>query len=72
MAEVCAAHKVPLPTAALNFPLAHPAVASVIPGPRTTSELNQILEWWERPVPAGLWSDLKGERLIEASAPVPG
>ena len=72
MAEVCAAHKVPLPTAALKFPLAHPVVASVIPGPRTTSELNQILAWWEHPVPAALWSDLKGERLIEAGAPVPG
>jgi D-threo-aldose 1-dehydrogenase len=71
MAEVCAAHKVPLPTAALKFPLAHPVVASVIPGPRTTSELNQILAWWDHPVPAALWSDLKSERLIEASAPVP-
>jgi D-threo-aldose 1-dehydrogenase len=72
ISTVCTAHKVPLPTAALKFPLAHPAVASVIPGPRTTNELNQILEWWQHPVPGSLWSDLKSERLIEASAPVPG
>ena len=29
---VCDAHKVPLPAAALQFPLAHPAVAAIIPG----------------------------------------
>jgi D-threo-aldose 1-dehydrogenase len=72
IAEVCAAHKVPLPAAALKFPLAHPVVASVIPGPRTTGEFDQIMRWWEHNVPAALWSDLKSERLIEASAPVPG
>jgi D-threo-aldose 1-dehydrogenase len=72
MAAVCAAHKVPLPAAALKFPLAHPVVASVIPGPRTSDEFNQILSWWEEPIPASLWSDLKSERLIAADAPVPG
>lgn len=71
IARVCEAHKVPLPAAALKFPLAHPVVASIIPGPRTATELNQIFEWWEHPIPASLWGDLKSERLIEASAPVP-
>ena len=71
IARVCAAHTVPLAAAALKFPLAHPVVASVIPGPRTTNELNQIFEWWQQPIPASLWSDLKNEGLIEANAPVP-
>lgn len=31
---VCDSHQVPLAAAALQFPLAHPAVAAVIPGPR--------------------------------------
>jgi D-threo-aldose 1-dehydrogenase len=71
IARVCDSHKVPLPAAALKFPLAHPVVASTIPGPRTTAEFNQIMEWWAHPIPASLWSDLRNERLIEAGAPVP-
>lgn len=71
IARVCDAHGVPLAAAALQFPLAHPLVASIIPGPRSAGELNQILEWWETAVPGALWSDLKGEKLITAAAPVP-
>jgi D-threo-aldose 1-dehydrogenase len=71
IARVCDAHGVPLAAAALQFPLAHPLVASIIPGPRSAGELNQILEWWETAVPGALWSDLKGEKLITAAVPVP-
>ena len=71
LARVCDAHHVPLAAAALHFPLAHPTIASVIPGPRSTAELNQIFEWWNHKIPASLWSDLKNEKLIEADAPVP-
>jgi D-threo-aldose 1-dehydrogenase len=71
IAAVCDAHGVPLPAAALRFPLAHPLVASVIPGPRSTDELNQIFEWWDASIPASLWSDLKSEKLVAADAPVP-
>jgi len=71
IAAVCDAHKVPLPAAALRFPLAHQAVASVIPGPRSADELRQIFTWWEHPIPAGLWSDLRSEKLIDAGAPIP-
>ena len=35
---VCDRHGVPLPAAALQFPLAHPAVAAIIPGPRDADE----------------------------------
>lgn len=72
IAKVCESHDVPLPAAALQFPLAHPVVASTIPGPRSAQELAQILEWWEHKIPDGLWSDLKSEKLIAANAPVPG
>jgi len=71
IAEVCDDHKVALPAAALRFPLAHKVVASIIPGPRSAAELNQIFEWWNAPIPASLWSDLKTARLIDAAAPVP-
>ena len=69
--RVTAAHKVPLAAAALQFPLANPIVASVIPGPRSIDELNQILAWSELKIPAGLWSDLQSEGLLDAAAPVP-
>ncbi|WP_421726538.1 aldo/keto reductase [Bauldia sp.] len=71
LARVCDAHNVPLAAAALKFPLAHPAVASTIPGPRSAEELEQILEWWQLEIPGSLWSDLKNEKLIPENAPVP-
>jgi len=71
LSRVCAAHDTPLPAAALRFPLAHPQVASVIPGTRTPDELAQLLDWWERDIPSSLWSDLVGEGLLRADAPTP-
>ena len=71
LARVCAAHDVPLAAAALQFPLAHKTVASVIPGPRSATELNQILEWWQVKIPPALWRDLKSEKVLDEAAPVP-
>ena len=71
MARICAARGVSLAAAALRFPLAHPVVASTIPGPRSAAEVGQILAWWNAPIPAALWQDMKAEGLIDAEAPVP-
>ena len=68
---VCDTHGIPLAAAALQFPLAHPAVASVIPGARSVAELEQILQWSALPIPAALWDELKQAGLIDAAAPVP-
>lgn len=69
MSRVCTAHGVPLPAAALQFPIAHRVIKSVIPGPRTPEELAQILAWWDHPIPAAFWSDLKSEGLLDPDAP---
>ena len=69
---VCDSHKVPLPAAALQFPLAHPAVCAVIPGPRSAAEFNANLPLFTYPVPSSLWSDLKSAGLLRQDAPVPG
>ncbi|MCY4461326.1 MAG: aldo/keto reductase [Albidovulum sp.] len=69
--KVCEAHSVPLPAAALQFPLAHPVVASVIPGTRTPSELREVLVWKSTAIPSTLWTDLKSEGLLNPDAPVP-
>ena len=72
IAAVCARHNVPLPAAALQFPLAHPLVVSVIPGARSVAELDQNVSHMTLPIPPELWSDLKADRLLDAAAPVPG
>ena len=68
MKAVCAAHGVPLAAAALQFPLAHPIVASVIPGAINPDQVRQNVESFRRPIPASLWSDLKSEGLISGKA----
>ncbi len=71
IAAVCKAHSVPLAAAALQFPLAHPVVCAIIPGPRTAAEFNENLPLFTMKIPAGLWSDLRQQGLLPASAPVP-
>jgi D-threo-aldose 1-dehydrogenase len=71
LARVCAAHEVALPAAALQFPLAHPAVVAVIPGARSAAEFEQIAAWWHARLPESLWNELRDQGLIAADAPVP-
>jgi D-threo-aldose 1-dehydrogenase len=68
----CKAHGVPLAAAALQFPLAHPAVVSVIPGGQSARELHQNVAALCHPIPAALWDDLKRAGLMREDAPVPG
>ncbi len=62
---------IPLPAAALQFPLGDEIVCSVIPGPRDKGELEQIVTWFKTPIPKEFWSSLKAKNLIEPSAAVP-
>ncbi len=71
IAAVCKSHNVPLPAAALQFPLAHPVVAAVIPGPRNAAEFTENLPLFTMKIPPGLWSDLRSEGLLHPNAPVP-
>ncbi len=68
---VCAAHKVSLPAAALQFPLAHPAVSAIIPGAARPTEVTQNIASLQAAIPAAFWSDLKTQRLLDADAPTP-
>lgn len=69
---VCKSFNVPLPAAALQFPLTHPAVCNVLPGPRSALELDGILEWWDTQIPTALWATLADEGLLAPGTPVPG
>lgn len=66
---VCARHGVPLPAAALQFALGHPAVASVAAGSSSAAEVTRNVEMITHPIPADFWAELKGEGLIRADAP---
>jgi D-threo-aldose 1-dehydrogenase len=68
---VCDAHDVPLAAAALQFPLAHPAVAAIIPGPRAAAEFEANLNLIRQPIPAALWADLRDRQLLHPEAPTP-
>jgi len=68
--RVCGEHGVPLPVAALQFPLLHEAVASVIPGVRSEAELRENAERLRAPVPDALWRDLREASLLHPGAPV--
>ena len=68
---VCRDHGVPLPAAALQFVVAHPAVPCFMAGTRTTAQLDQNLAWFDHPIPAAFWADLKAKRLLREDAPTP-
>src|SRR5262245_28936515 len=69
---MCERHQVPLRAAALQFILAHPAIASVIPGARSLAEVEENVRLMELPIPDELWAELKKAGLIAADAPTPG
>ena len=68
---VCKEYDVPLPAAALQFVVAHPAIPSFIAGTRTTDQLNQNLAWFSHPIPAEFWQTLKAKGLLRDDAPTP-
>ncbi|MCL4164620.1 UNVERIFIED_CONTAM: hypothetical protein GTU68_001265 [Idotea baltica] len=71
IAKVCESHKVPLQAAALQFPLGHKIVASIIPGARSHEEMQQNIDFFKSEIPASLWSDLRNENLLDEQAPLP-
>jgi D-threo-aldose 1-dehydrogenase len=70
--EVCTAHDVSLQSAALQFPLAHPATVAIIPGAAKPEELIANIASLDAEIPPQFWSDLIARSLIVADAPVPG
>jgi D-threo-aldose 1-dehydrogenase len=68
---VCSSYRVPLIAAALQFPLAHPAVAAILPGPRNVEEFEANLSLLRYPIPPGLWADLRAADLLHPDAPTP-
>lgn len=70
--SVCRAHGVPLAAAAIQFPLGHPSVASVVVGAIDETEIRQDAQLMATPIPSALWDQLRSEGLLRKEAPVPG
>jgi D-threo-aldose 1-dehydrogenase len=68
---VCAAFKVPLRAAALQFPMAHPAIDVVLAGVQTLDQWRDALHMARHAIPAAFWSELKKQGLLPDEAPVP-
>ncbi len=68
---ICDRHQVPLMAAAIQFPLGHPAVATVLTGVRSVAELDENLEMFRWEIPADLWRELRAEGLLHPDAPTP-
>lgn len=69
--DVCRAYSVPLRAAALQFPRAHPAVATVVVGARTPSEIAENAALANAPIPGSFWRALAAEGLLPGGAPLP-
>jgi D-threo-aldose 1-dehydrogenase len=62
--DVCARHGVPLIAAALQYPLRHPAVCSVIPGGASSAEVASNVDLLNVDIPEAMWQDLQREGLL--------
>ena len=67
--SICRAYGVPIAAAALQFPLLHPSVVSVIPGMASLEQLDWNVGHMRHLVPPGLWTDLKSAGLLHPNAP---
>jgi len=68
IAELCGAHGVTLPDAAVQFPLRHPAVVSAVLGARNGEQMQGGLDRDSAPIPDALWSDLEAAGFIPSLA----
>jgi D-threo-aldose 1-dehydrogenase len=69
--DVCARHGVPLRAAALQFPLGHPSVASVLIGMRSPAEVDDAVAMASVEIPGRLWRDLIDAGLLPEGVPTP-
>ena len=69
--QICGRHEVPLRAAAMQFALAHPIVAAIIPGAHEPAHVQSNAELLEHSIPAEMWAELKSEGLVRQDAPVP-
>ena len=68
---VCDEFAVPLRAAAMQFPLAHPAVEIVMAGPQTVAHWEDAVAMMSHPIADGFWAALRERGLLPDTAPTP-
>jgi D-threo-aldose 1-dehydrogenase len=66
--EACEEFAIPLPAAALQFPLLNPIVSSVIPGSATARQAMENARFADVEIPSDFWESLKDRELVERTA----
>ncbi|GAA3368272.1 aldo/keto reductase [Streptomyces antimycoticus] len=69
--ELAERHGVSVKAAALQFSLAHPAAAAVIPGATRPSRIAEDVAALDETVPAAFWTELRDAGLVSPLAPLP-
>ncbi|MCG0283508.1 aldo/keto reductase [Streptomyces sp. PSAA01] len=69
--ELAERHGVSIKAAALQFSLAHPAAAAVIPGATRPSRIAEDVAALDETVPAAFWTELREAGLVSPLAPLP-
>ncbi|MEV7569244.1 aldo/keto reductase [Streptomyces tanashiensis] len=64
-------HGVSVKAAALQFSLAHPVSAAVIPGATRPSRIAEDVAALDETVPAAFWTELRAAGLVSPAAPLP-
>ncbi|MGW2225044.1 aldo/keto reductase [Streptomyces formicae] len=64
-------HGISIKAAALQFSLAHPASAAVVPGATRPSRIAEDTAALNETVPAAFWTDVRAEGLVSPAAPLP-
>jgi len=68
--KICEEYNVSLKTAALQFPLLHPAHLSVIPGGQNSKEMQGNIDAINSKIPLEFWQELKSVGLINPESPI--
>ena len=69
--EICDAHNVALPEAALQFVTAHPAISTIILGCDSPEQVEENWRYYNRKLPVAFWDDLRSAGLLPREAPTP-
>jgi D-threo-aldose 1-dehydrogenase len=71
IASLCGKYDIPIKAAALQFSLAHPASAAVIPGASKPERIKEDHEALAAKIPDDFWHDLRKQQLVSPNAPLP-
>ena len=68
--KICDSYEVPLPAAAIQFPLLNPIIKTVVTGAVNKKELSNNINYLNFKIPVDLWKELKDLNLINKESPI--